>query len=84
MDTKPRSQQTCRSCHCVDKYNFHVPDFLWEQIVPEDLQNSVVCLSCFDVFAAEKELQYTHVLDTLYFAGKKAQMELKVGDLHDP
>jgi hypothetical protein len=52
--------------------------------VPENLQNSVVCLSCFDVFAAEKELQYTHVLDTLYFAGKKAQMELKVVDSHDP
>lgn len=84
MEKQEPLQQTCRACHCVDKFNFHVPNSLWEQVVPENLRNSVVCLDCFDGFAAEKELQYTHVLDTVYFAGEKAQIELRVVDSHDP
>jgi hypothetical protein len=84
MEKQEQLQQTCKSCHCIDKFNFHVPDYLWERVVPENLQNCVVCLECFDGFAADKELPYTHVLDTVYFAGEKAQMELKVVDSHDP
>jgi len=82
MDGKS-SQQTCRSCHCIDKYNFHVPDHLWQRVVPTNLRHSVVCLECFDRFASEKNIQYAHFLDVVYFAGEKAQMALKVVDSHD-
>jgi len=84
MQKRQPSQQTCRSCRCVDKFDFHVPDLVWKQVVPKNLQTRVVCLECFDKFAAEKQVPYTHFLHTVYFAGEKAQMELKVVDSHDP
>jgi hypothetical protein len=78
------SQQSCKSCYCSDKYNFHVPDDLWKLVVPEELRNKVVCLVCFDRFAAEKHVKYTHALHALYFAGEKARMKLRVVDSYDP
>ena len=77
-------RQTCKACHCQDKFNYHVPYLLWEEVVPEGLKESAVCLDCFDAFACEKGVRYADALDTVYFAGEKASIELKVVDSHDP
>ena len=85
MDFEDKLQrQTCKACHCADKFNYHVPDSLWEEVVPEEFQAAAVCLECFDNFASKKGIKYADALDKLYFAGDKAAMELKVVNAHDP
>lgn len=65
------TQQTCKVCGRIDKFNFNVPDNIWARIVPHEFQNRVVCLSCFDDFAKEKNINYVDYIDELYFAGKR-------------
>jgi hypothetical protein len=65
-------RQTCKVCRCPDKFDFHVPDSVWNQVVPRQFLNKVVCLGCFDKFAYEKQIDYAGSLDVLYFAGDRA------------
>jgi hypothetical protein len=65
-------QQRCKSCGRLDRFNFHLPDEVWREVVPVELQGLVVCLSCFDEFAAEKGIRYAAHLDEIYFVGKSA------------
>lgn len=53
----------------IDKYEFNVPDEIWEKVVPKELQNHVVCLTCFDDFAKTKGIEYAHCIKE---TGKKA------------
>ena len=69
------NRQTCKACGRPDKFNFHVADDQWERIVPSELRTRVVCLPCFDDFAAKREERYS--LDSLYFVGDQAVMELR-------
>jgi len=62
-------KQTCKVCGRKDKFNFNVQKETWEEIVPPMFQNNVVCLSCFDAFAALKNINYS--IDSLYFAGEQ-------------
>jgi hypothetical protein len=66
------ARQTCRVCECADKFDFHVSDEVWERIVPQQFQKSVVCLDCFDDFASEKKIDYSDAIDVLHFAGDGA------------
>ena len=85
MDLQQETQrQTCKACRCADKFNYYVPDSLWEEIVPKQLQEGAVCLECFDKFASERGIKYADALGSVYFAGEKAAMELKVVHAHDP
>jgi hypothetical protein len=69
------TRQRCKVCWKVDKFDFHVPDDLWEKIVPPEFQNRVVCLACFDDFAKEKDIDYVQYLDDyLYFAGDRGTL----------
>ncbi|HKA31781.1 MAG TPA: hypothetical protein VKH64_01100 [Candidatus Binatia bacterium] len=65
-------RQKCKVCGCPDKFDFHVPDTIWEKIVPPRYRNKVVCLGCFDKFAFEKQVDYSESLEFLYFAGDRA------------
>jgi hypothetical protein len=71
-------RQTCKSCGRRDKFDFNVPDSLWASVVPPELRNRVVCLACFDDFAREAGVDYSHDLTTLYFAGDRAAFVFKV------
>ena len=73
----PNLQQTCKVCSRPDKFDFFVPNPIWESIVPSEFQNGVVCLSCFDDFADHKNVDYAHYIDILFFAGKQATFFLK-------
>jgi len=65
-------RQTCKVCGAADKFDFHVPDDLWAAIVPPPYRNRVVCLYCFDEFAAERGVDYSRAVAELCFAGRKA------------
>ena len=71
--------QTCKACGYRDKLDFHVPDDLWAQVVPAEYVNRVVCLACFDSFAAERRVDYaTRLSLSLWFAGDAATFEFRV------
>jgi len=71
-------QQRCKVCGRADKFNYTIPDEIWEAIVPHSLRNSVVCLCCFDDFADERGMSYNYALQRISFAGRKACFEFKV------
>lgn len=75
-----RQRQTCKACGLPDKFDFTVPDEIWLAVVPERLQNLVVCLGCFDDFARDKGVDYATSLRAVYFAGDKAVFRLDVVD----
>jgi hypothetical protein len=70
-------RQHCRVCNCQDKFNFYVPDRVWREVVPGEYQDTVVCLPCFDEFARERNIDYSEVIDTLYFAGRQASFKFQ-------
>ncbi|HWP56458.1 MAG TPA: hypothetical protein VNL14_01075 [Candidatus Acidoferrales bacterium] len=71
------ARQTCSVCRCVDKFNFHVPNDLWHQVVPARYRNRVVCLECFDEFASKKNVDYSGYLNVLYFVGDQATLKFE-------
>jgi hypothetical protein len=71
-------EQTCKNCGVRDGLNFSVSDSLWAKVVPTRLLNRVVCLACFDRFAARRGVDYHRHLRVLYFAGRQARFEFRV------
>ena len=71
-------RQRCKVCGRFNKFDFHVPDEIWEEVVPERFVNRVVCLACFDEFARCKGVDYAQHLETLDFAGDRASFEFRV------
>ena len=62
--------QICKVCNHRDKFNFTVPDYIWNMVVPKEYQNRVVCLSCFDDFAYKKNINIKNsLIGKLYFVG---------------
>lgn len=78
---RKQQQQRCKVCGCRDKFDFNVPDELWEQVVPKKFQNRVVCLACFDDFAKKKGVDYSTAIKQLCFAGKQAVFLFNVKEL---
>ena len=70
-------RQECRVCGCEEKFNFHVHDEIWKKAVPQAYRNKVVCLSCFDNFARERNVAYSKSVVDLLFAGDKAAMKFE-------
>ena len=71
-------QQTCKKCGRPDKFDFHVPNDIWEAVVGIEYKNKVVCLSCFDDIANTKGIKYSDSLQVVYFAGSRATFVLQV------
>lgn len=69
--------QTCKVCGHRDKFNFDVPDEVWNAVVPEEYRDRVVCLTCFDNFAHRRGVSYAPSLRSLYFAGHQASCEFR-------
>jgi hypothetical protein len=65
-------EQECKNCGARDGFNFNVSGSVWAKVVPKRLQNRVVCLACFDRFAARRGVDYRRSLRVLYFAGRQA------------
>ena len=71
-------QQKCKMCGQSDKFDYHVPDNIWNDIVPRELRKKVVCLSCFDELAKEKGVIYAGFLHELHFAGSQASLVFRL------
>jgi hypothetical protein len=72
-------RQRCKVCWHADGFNFNVPGWLWETVVPVDLRDHVVCLRCFDDFATAKGIDYQEHLDAeLFFFGERAALVLRI------
>lgn len=72
------SRQTCRVCGRPDKFNFYVPDEVWQEVVPAEFSSRVVCLYCFDGFAKERRVDYATRLSEVWFAGDAATFQFQV------
>ena len=59
----------CDECLIPDAFDWYVPDKVWTAVVPEYLQNSILCLKCFDNLASIKNINYT--IDILHFFGRQ-------------
>jgi hypothetical protein len=70
--------QRCEKCGVRDGLNFHVSDRLWARVVPKRFAQSVLCLACFDSFAARRGVEYHRSLRMLYFAGRQASFQFRV------
>ena len=71
--------QRCKVCGKRDKFNFTVPDDIWEKVVPKPFRNSVVCLACFDAFASMRGIDYADAIAAeVYFAGDKASFTFRI------
>lgn len=70
-------RQRCKVCGCRDKFDFHVPDHIWNEVIPGKYRNRVVCLACFDDFASKKKADYSASIKRLYFAGNNISLRLK-------
>lgn len=71
------TKQRCKICWNSDGFDFHVPDNVWIRVVPEHLQNSVVCLSCFDELAFNLNIEYGKYISVIYFAGIRLGFSFK-------
>lgn len=87
MRVTPEQQQTCKVCGRPDKFDFHVPDEIWEAVVPPEFQRHVVCLTCFDDFAIARDIDYARWLaKDFYFAGQRACFRFAIAsalDVHE-
>lgn len=77
---RPRAslQQTCKACGQPDKFDFHVPDKIWQAVIPQRLQTRAVCFYCFDEYARENNVNYAPHISKLYFAGRGGFFEFRV------
>jgi cation diffusion facilitator CzcD-associated flavoprotein CzcO len=71
-------RQSCKKCGVRDGLSFHVPDRLWAAVVPKQFVSKVLCLACFDKFAAQRGVEYHRSLRVVYFVGDQASFELRV------
>lgn len=48
------TREICKLCYCVNAIGFRVPEDVWRAVVPQHVQNAVVCLACFTRLADEQ------------------------------
>lgn len=41
----------CANCGTDEKYTYLVPQFIWNTVIPKNMQNEIVCAKCFHKFA---------------------------------
>jgi hypothetical protein len=73
----------CAVCRCEERFAFHVPDDIWWSVVPVDYRKKVLCLSCFDQLAREKDIKYANTIENLYFAGDQAKLKFETVSARD-
>ena len=75
---KEDQRQSCKNCGVRNGLDFHVSDSVWARVVPKRLVTKVVCLACFDNFAARRGIDYRRNLRVLYFAGRQVSFKFRV------
>src|SRR3989442_14350704 len=76
-------RKLCGVCGRHDKFVYHVPDDIWERVVPSVLKNRVVCLVCFDDLAAMRRVNFAqHLSGRPRFWGDDASIEFESPRAH--
>ena len=57
------TRELCKLCYHINTVGFSVPDEIWRDVVPENLQESVVCLSCFARLADEQMVEWDREIE---------------------
>lgn len=70
------AEKLCRVCHSMDFFEFRIDPQKWNLIVPKMFRRLRVCLSCFDSFAAKRQVEYG--ITDLVFNGPKMQASFRV------
>ena len=52
------TREICKLCYQINVVGFHVPTDVWAAVIPENVRNRVVCLSCFTRLADEKLVEW--------------------------
>jgi hypothetical protein len=68
----------CAVCGSDNFFEFEVPDSIWKLVVPKLFPKKMVCLSCFDGFAAKRRINYAGGLTCLKFRGKGASFDFEI------
>jgi len=50
------TREICKLCWRVSRVGFHVPDRMWQAVVPAHVVDACVCLDCFTRLADEAGL----------------------------
>lgn len=67
------TRERCKSCGRFNPLGFHVPNEVWAQAIPEDFQNRVLCIVCFDYFATENGVQWDDCVEFFPVSGTSHQ-----------
>jgi hypothetical protein len=57
------SREICKLCYQVNRIGFHVPDHIWQLVVPDGARQSVICLPCFTRLADEKLIPWDRQIE---------------------
>ena len=74
---------TCKHCGKYTELDFDLPNDVWLSVVPEKYRTLVLCLTCFDGFAFEKNIQYVRHIRKLYFSGTMAAADFSLCQFAD-
>jgi len=50
------TREICKLCWRVSRVGFHVPDHIWQAVVPAHVVDACVCLDCFTRLADEMRI----------------------------
>ncbi len=79
------AEQRCLVCNGLHVFIFRVTDEIWNQIVPDSMKKSHICLPCFDHLASAKGIHYAQSLNTEFcFVGQMATIELELNSVAVP
>jgi hypothetical protein len=57
------SRELCKACWHPVTVGFHVPDEVWNLVVPDRLPGDVLCLGCFTRLADEKRVEWDREIE---------------------
>lgn len=71
------TRMTCSICGNVHKFDFEVPNEMWQEVIIERFQKSPVCLECFTTRADERLLKWDEFLKITFACSLATQIEIQ-------
>lgn len=67
----------CQLCGLIPDFDYRVTDWLWREVVTDNLKRGVICLPCLDVIATASGLNVNNHLEEVQFTGRGKTVVLK-------
>jgi len=67
-------REICSECGRVSPVGFHVPDHVWEEVMPDDRQHDIMCIMCFARRADRQFVKWDEQIE-LFPVSKKTHRE---------